>query len=94
MTWPPLPAENEDPWYEKRTAFDEAVTAAIDDLSGGTGGEVRHDSTVTYSYMGTAPAGTVESAAGWAVTRIHLVSPPVTQHATGAWTNRASLTYA
>jgi hypothetical protein len=93
MTWPPLPAENEDPWYEKRTAFDLAVTDAIDDLIARSGGEVRHDSNATYSYMGTAPHGTAEGSSGWAVTRITLTSPPVVGTGTGTWTGRAGLTY-
>lgn len=60
---------------------------------GGSASEVRADTTGTYSYMGTAPNGTAESASGWAVTRITLVSPPVIETASGAWDDRASLSY-
>lgn len=56
-------------------------------------------SAITTIYHGRAPAGTAESAAGWTISRttysalgvLTSTSPPPT--ATGAWTNRASLTY-
>ncbi len=51
------------------------------------------DTTSSYSYIGTAPDGTPESSTGWTITRISMTSPPVTTHATGIWTDRASLTY-
>lgn len=60
---------------------------------GGGIGEVRSDTTGGFNYMGSAPTGTIESAAGWSLTRIQLVSPPVVGHATGAWTDRTTLTY-
>jgi hypothetical protein len=54
-------------------------------------------SAITTIYAGRAPAGTAESATGWTVTRTTfsalgaLLPPPVT--GSGAWANRASLTY-
>jgi hypothetical protein len=56
----------------------------------------RHDFTAPYSYCGTAPAGSAESAAVWAITRISVFSDGHTTTATAAgvsWTGRASATY-
>jgi len=47
-------------------------------------------------YIGTAPAGTAESAAGWTVTRQTINTATlanVAETATGSWDNRASLPY-
>ena len=59
-------------------------------------GERRHAFAAPYSYNGTATAGTADSASGWAITRIAVAADGTTTvaTATGAWTDRASLTYA
>jgi hypothetical protein len=48
-----------------------------------------------YSYIGRAPTGTATTSSGWDITRIEVASDgsTTTLNATGAWTNRASLTY-
>jgi hypothetical protein len=49
-----------------------------------------------YHYYGTAPTGTAESSTGWTITRITTDangSVTATQSATGAWSNRTSLSY-
>ncbi|MGW9587506.1 hypothetical protein [Microbacterium sp. NPDC055455] len=77
------------------TPNDGADTITIDATGGGGGSaqEVRHDSDATYSYMGSATAGTAEGSSGWTVTRITLSSPPVIEDGTGTWTGRAAITY-
>jgi len=48
-----------------------------------------------YQYSGTAQSGTSTSSPTWTIKRINFTTPgsPVTQSATGAWTNRYSLIY-
>lgn len=55
----------------------------------------RHAVAGAYSYCGTSPVGTAESAAGWTIKRITVAADGSTTVATasGAWDNRASLTY-
>lgn len=75
---------------------DGAGGAAWADPSGGTG-ERRHEYAYPYIYCGTAPAGTDESAATWALTRVTLNAEgdvTATETATDAWTDRATATYA
>jgi hypothetical protein len=66
--------------------------------TGGGGGstnfERRSDYVYPYQYSGTAPVGTLDSGT-WTIKRINFTTPgtPITQQATGAWTNRYSLTY-
>ena len=54
-----------------------------------------HDLQPPYSYMGTAPLGTLTSSPVWAISRITINANGTTlvQTATGAWTNRYSLIY-
>ena len=59
---------------------------------GGASNAVLSDTTAVYSYMGVAPAGTAVGG-DWHITRIPLSNPNAPLHATGAWTNRATLTY-
>jgi len=61
---------------------------------GGTNYERRSDYVYPYQYSGTAPVGTLDSGT-WTIKRIDFTTPgsPITQQATGAWTNRYSLTY-
>ena len=56
--------------------------------------ERRSDYVYPYQYSGTAPVGTLDSGT-WTIKRINFTTPgsPITQQATGAWTNRYSLTY-
>src|SRR5574343_343743 len=58
-------------------------------------GERRHAYSSPYSYAGTAPTGTADSASGWTIARIHVAANGTTTvtHATGAWADRATLTY-
>ena len=60
---------------------------------GGASNAVLSDTTAVYSYMGVAPTGTAVEDEVWSVTRIPLSNPNAPLHATGAWTNRATLTY-
>lgn len=58
--------------------------------------EVRCDSGADLIYVGRASPGTAESSAGWVIKRRTFTAAGVlltTRTATGAWTNRASLTY-
>lgn len=54
-----------------------------------------HDLQPPYSYMGTAPLGTLTSSPVWVISRITINTDGSTlvQTATGAWTNRYSLIY-
>lgn len=54
-----------------------------------------HDLQPPYSYMGTAPLGTLTSSPVWVISRItiNLDGSTLVQTATGAWTNRYSLIY-
>lgn len=64
-------------------------------LSGSQSYEVRHAYSAPYSYTGTAVDGASESASGWNITRLEISSSGTTTKTTssGAWSNRASLTY-
>lgn len=53
---------------------------------------IRSDVASPYAYIGTAPVGTADADTGWLVARIHLTAHE-TQTATGAWDDRATLTY-
>lgn len=61
---------------------------------GGTNYERRSDYVYPYQYSGTAPVGTLNSGT-WTIKRVDFTTPgsPITLQATGAWTNRYSLTY-
>lgn len=66
--------------------------------AGGSASLVRRidASAVTTIYNGRAPAGTAENATGWTIIRTTysaLGALQTTTTATGAWTDRASLTY-
>ncbi len=67
-------------------------------LSGGGGSTdylVKSAFSSPYNYIGRAPLGTAEGTATWDITRIEVSSDgsTTTLNATGAWSNRASLTY-
>ena len=55
----------------------------------------RHAYAAPHSYCATAVVGTLDSAAVWSITRITVAADGTTTsaHATGAWTERATLTY-
>jgi hypothetical protein len=60
------------------------------------GKEIRWDAQATVIYRGTAPTNTSESSAGWTIKRRTFSTAGVlltTGTATGAWSNRAALTY-
>jgi hypothetical protein len=63
-------------------------------ISSSSSSERRSDYVYPYQYSGTAPVGTLDSGT-WTIKRIDFTTPgsPITQQATGAWTNRYSLTY-
>lgn len=63
------------------------------DIAAGVTAE--HDLQPPYSYMGTAPLGTLTSSPVWVISRItiNLDGSTLVQTATGAWTNRYSLIY-
>ena len=64
-------------------------------LSGSKNYEVRHAFVSPYSYTGTAADGTAEAFTGWTITRLQISSAGTTTKttATGAWSNRANLTF-
>ena len=71
--------------------------ATLSDVSGGSQSyEVRHVYIEPYSYTGTAVDGTSESASSWTITRLEIsnVGTTTKTNATGAWSNKTSLTYA
>jgi hypothetical protein len=55
----------------------------------------RHDTQLPYDYLGWAIDGTAEGSSGWTITRLTITSAGTTtvEHASGAWSNRTSLTY-
>lgn len=76
-----------------------ALSAAIDDKiatlppSGGGDGEVRSDTVHPYTYMGAAATDTIETDPTWRIRRIATFAPFAVTEATGAWTDRLTLTY-
>lgn len=44
-TFPPRPAEGDDPWFETRETYDEAIEQAINDLEDGDGSPMRPHAT-------------------------------------------------
>jgi hypothetical protein len=65
---------------------------------GGSGGSaylVQAAFASPYSYIGRAPLGTDTTSSGWDISRIEVASDGSTTvlNATGAWSNRASLSY-
>jgi hypothetical protein len=70
--------------------------ATLSNVNGGSQSyEVRHVYSDPYSYTGTAVDGTSESASGWIITRLQISSSGTTTktNASGAWSNRTSLSY-
>jgi len=64
-------------------------------VAGGATHNIRHATEGGYDYTGTAATDTAEGSVGWAITRINLGTSPIAiATSTGAWTNRAALTYA
>jgi hypothetical protein len=61
----------------------------------GTGYIVLSDFSAPYNYIGRAQTGTATSASSWDISRIEVDSDgsTTTLNATGAWDNRASLSY-
>ena len=73
-------------------------TGNIVDLSGSGGSSaylVQSAFAAPYHYIGRAPEGTATNASGWDIARIEISSDgsTTTLNATGAWSNRASLSY-
>jgi hypothetical protein len=74
-------------------------TGTVQEIGGGGGGGsaylVQADFSSPYSYIGRAALGTDTTSAGWDITRIEVTSDGSTTklNATGAWTNRATLSY-
>jgi hypothetical protein len=74
-------------------------TDAIIELGAGGGGSsaylVQSAFAAPYNYIGRAPTGTATTSSGWDITRIEVASDGSTTvlNATGAWSNRASLSY-
>lgn len=69
-------------------------TKTVSSGGGGTNYERRSDYVYPYQYSGTAPVGTLDSGT-WTIKRVDFTTPgsPITLEATGAWTNRYTLTY-
>lgn len=71
----------------------------VKELGGGGGGSssylVLSAFAAPYNYIGRAPTGTSTSSASWDISRIEMASDGTTTtlNSTGAWTNRASLSY-
>ncbi len=76
------------------------VSGAVQEIGGGGSGSssylVQSAFASPYHYMGRAPIGTSTSSVGWDIARIEIDSngSTTTLNSTGAWTNRASLSYA
>lgn len=80
----------------QRRIWTGATWAPASESGGGGGGvelhQVRSDVTSTHAYIGTAEEGIGPTVAMWHVARIHLTDH-TTQNATGAWSNRLTLSY-
>lgn len=64
--------------------------------SAGGSGERRYAYVNPYVYLGTAPAGTLDSASTWTLTRLTVAADgtvSATETATDAWDDRATATY-
>ena len=73
----------------------ESNTWVPGDMAAGNG-ERRYAAAGSYIYLGTAPAGTLDSAKTWTLTRLTLAadgSVSATETATDAWDDRATATY-
>ena len=83
---------------DKKVWLRNPSTDEIWDLSSGGGSSaylVQSAFSSPYHYIGRAATGTATNATGWAIARIEVSSSgsTTTLNATGAWTNRASLSY-
>ena len=76
-------------------------SGVVQEIGGGAGGGGSTDYLVKsafaapYNYIGRAPLGTADGDATWDISRIEVASDGSTTvlNATGAWSNRASLSY-
>jgi len=75
----------------------ESDIVEISDQTGSGGGEEkRHEFVAPYSYCGTAPNGTAETASLWTIKRIEVSLSGTTTILTAtnvAWTDRLTVTY-
>lgn len=74
----------------------ELKTIAASDIGGSSALEKRHEWVSPYSYCGTAPSGSLESANVWEIKRIEVLADGTTgiKSATGvAWDDRLTSTY-
>jgi hypothetical protein len=83
---------------DKRLWFRNPSTDEIWDISGGGGSSsylVQSSFASPYHYIGRAPTGANTTDAAWDIARIEVASDGSTStlNATGAWSNRASLSY-
>ena len=83
---------------DKKLWFRNPSTDEVWDLSSGGGSSsylVQSAFAAPYHYIGRAPEGTSTTATGWDIARIEVSSAgsTTTLNATGAWSNRASLSY-
>lgn len=83
---------------DKKLYFRNPSTDEIWDLSSGGGSSsylVQSDFASPYNYIGRALVGTNTSSAGWNIARIQVASDgsTTTLNGSGAWSNRASLSY-
>jgi len=72
------------------------TVAFLDDVGGGSDAYlVKNDFSAPYSYIGRAPIDTDITDSDWDISRIEVASngTTTTTNATGAWSNRASLSY-
>ena len=70
--------------------------ATLDDVGGGSSSYLVQSAFASpYHYMGRAPIGTSTSSTGWDIARIEIDSngSTTTLNSSGAWSNRASLSY-
>ncbi len=75
--------------------FDGTEWAPVPLTAGSTDYLVKSAFAAPYNYIGRAPLGTADGDATWDITRIEVASDGSTTvlNATGAWSNRASLSY-
>jgi hypothetical protein len=75
--------------------FDGTEWAPVPLTAGSSSYLVQSAFAAPYHYIGRAPTGTATTSSGWDITRIEVASDgsTTTLNATGAWSNRASLSY-
>lgn len=85
-------AHDHDGVYEEVGVAQALIDSALAGFS--SGGAVRSDQDGNYSYIGTAPKGSLDSSSVWKITRILLDDASTTMAVDVAWDDRLTETYA